>query len=56
VCSPKQDLNLSIQAIVDNGATTTVGAVEIDTSQPGTHAIEYLTADQNGLEGTASRT
>jgi hypothetical protein len=41
---------------VDGGATTTVGAIEIDTSQPGTHTIEYVATDQNGLEGTAIRT
>jgi hypothetical protein len=41
---------------VDGGAATTVGAIEIDTSQPGTHTIEYVATDQNGLEGTATRT
>jgi hypothetical protein len=41
---------------VDGGATTTVSNIQIDTSDPGTHTIEYIATDQNGLEGTASRT
>jgi hypothetical protein len=41
---------------VDGGAPTTIGAIAIDTSQPGTHTIEYVATDQNGLEGTATRT
>jgi hypothetical protein len=41
---------------VDDGATTTIGAIAIDTSQPGTHTIEYVATDQKGLEGTATRT
>ena len=53
---PQQDLNLGIQAIVDDGATTTIRAIEIDTSRPGTHTIEYVATDQNGLQGTATRT
>jgi hypothetical protein len=56
ITGPQADLNLGIQASVDGGATTTAGAIEIDTSQPGTHAIEYIATDQNGLEGTATRT
>jgi hypothetical protein len=56
ITGPQQDLNLGIQAIVDGGATTTIGAIEINTSQPGTHTIEYVATDQNGLEGTATRT
>jgi hypothetical protein len=38
------------------GATTTISAIEIDTSQPGTHTIDYVATDQNGLESTAIRT
>jgi hypothetical protein len=56
ITGPQQDLNIGIQAIVDGGATTTIGAIEIDTSQPGTHMIEYVATDQNSLEGTATRT
>jgi hypothetical protein len=41
---------------VDGGATTTIGAIDINTSQAGTHTIEYIATDQNGLEGTATRT
>jgi hypothetical protein len=41
---------------VDAGATTTIGAIAINTSQPGTHTIEYVATGQNGLEGTATRT
>ena len=40
---------------MDGGATTTIGAIAINTSQPGTHTIEYVATDQNGLEGIASR-
>jgi hypothetical protein len=53
---PQQDLNLGIDAIVDGGATTTTGAIQIDISQPGTHTIEYVATNQNALEGTATRT
>jgi hypothetical protein len=56
ITGPQQDRNLGIQAIVDGAATTTIGAIEIDTSQPGTHTIEYTATDQYGLEGTATRT
>jgi hypothetical protein len=56
ITGPQADLNLGIEAIVDSGATTTLGAIEIDTSQPGTHTIEYVATDQNGLEGAAIRT
>jgi hypothetical protein len=56
ITCPQQDLNLGIQAIVDRGASTTIGAIEISTSQPGTRTIEYVATDQNGLEGTATRT
>jgi hypothetical protein len=56
ITGPQQDLNLGIQAIVDGAATSTIAAFEIDTSQPGTHTIEYVATDQNGLEGTATRT
>jgi hypothetical protein len=47
---------VTIAPIVDNGATTTIGAIEIDTSQPGTHTVEYVATDQNSIESTAART
>jgi hypothetical protein len=56
ITGPQQDLKLGLTAIVDSGATTTIGAIEIDTSQPGAHTIEYVATDQNSLEGTATRT
>jgi hypothetical protein len=56
IVSPQQDHNLGIQAIVDGAATTTIGAIEIDTSQPGTRTIEYVATDQNGIEATTTRT
>jgi hypothetical protein len=56
IAGPEQDLNLGLDAIVDGGATTTVSNIQIDTSEPGTQTIEYVATDQNGLEGTATRT
>jgi len=41
---------------IDGGATTSASQITIDTTQPGTHTIEYVATDQNGLEGTATRT
>ena len=47
--STQAHLNFGIQAIVDGGATTIIGAIEIDTSQPGTHTIEYVAVDQDPI-------
>jgi hypothetical protein len=55
ITGPQQDLNLGIEAIVDGGATT-LDQITIDTTQPGTHTIEYVATDQDGLETTATRT
>jgi hypothetical protein len=46
---------VGLEAIVDSGATTTLGAIAIDTSQPGTHTIEYVATDQKGLEPSGSQ-
>jgi hypothetical protein len=56
ITGPEADLNLGIEAIVEGGATTTPADIQIDTTQPGTHTIEYIATDQNGLEGSAMRT
>ena len=42
--------------IVDGGATTTVNAIQIDTTSAGTHTITYSATDESGLTGTATRT
>ena len=56
ITGPSGDLNLGIDASVDGGATTTVSAIQIDTTAAGTHTITYSVTDQNGLTGTATRT
>jgi hypothetical protein len=54
--SPAADLNLGIFASVDGAATTTISAVAIDTSAPGTHTIIYSVTDPAGAVATAIRT
>ncbi len=56
ITGPQADTNLGISASVDGGATTTLSAIQIDTTTAGTHTITYSVTDQNGLTGTASRT
>jgi hypothetical protein len=45
---PQADLNLGIEAVADGGATTTPDQIQIDTTQPATHTIEYVATDQSG--------
>ena len=55
ITAPQADLNLGLTLVVDN-ATSTDGAVQIDTSKPGTHTILYTVTDPSGLTGSATRT
>jgi hypothetical protein len=56
ISGPQDDLNLGIQASVDNATSTPVADISVDTTQTGTHTIVYSATDQNGLVGTVSRT
>lgn len=56
VMAPAADTSLAVLALVDNGATTTIPSVTIDTSTAGTHAVLYVATDAFGNEGTTSRT
>ena len=53
ITGPQPDLNLGIATLLD-GATTT--SLQLDTSTPGQHTIEYRAYDQQGLMGSALRT
>ena len=52
ITGPKADLNLGVVTLLD-GATTT--SIQLDTSVPGTHKIEYTVTDAVGLAATATR-
>ena len=53
ITGPTADLNLGFTTLLD-GATTT--SIQLDTSSPGQHTIEYRAYDQSGLMGSATRT
>jgi hypothetical protein len=56
ITSPSSDTELSISAIVDGGATTTIPLAATSTLSVGTHTILYVATDGFGNEGSATRT
>jgi hypothetical protein len=55
ITAPQADLNLGLTIVVD-GATSTSGTVQLDTSVPGTHTILYTVTDPAGLTASSMRT
>ena len=55
IVSPATDLSLGLTVLTDN-ATSTNGAVTIDTTKPATHTIPYSVTDPASLNGSATRT
>jgi hypothetical protein len=53
ITGPQSDLNLGIHTFVDGIATD---PVVIETTSSGTHSIDYVVTDQNGLTATTTRT
>jgi hypothetical protein len=53
ITGPQQDLNLGIHLYVDGAPTDTV---QLGTTTPGTHSINYVATDTSGLTATSTRT
>jgi hypothetical protein len=53
IAAPQQDLNLGIHLYVDG---TPASAVQLDTSKPTTHKIDYVVTDREGLTAISTRT
>jgi surface protein with Ig-like domain len=52
ITAPQADLNLGIHLYIDGAPTD---AVQLDTTQPGTHSIDYVVTDAAGLTSTSTR-
>jgi hypothetical protein len=53
ITASQHDLNLGIHLYVDG---TPESAVQVDTTKPGTHTVDYVVTDQRGLTATSTRT